>query len=104
MKRAALVRHPEERGCWLLREGGRHSVFFNPETRRTSIVPRHREVDDFLARKICRDLGIPKPPRTRRPERCLWAIGVYRTVYRIGIASLPIPGPWCRDLNLPLWD
>jgi hypothetical protein len=36
VKRAALVRHLEERGCWLLREGGRHSVFFNPETRRLS--------------------------------------------------------------------
>jgi predicted RNA binding protein YcfA (HicA-like mRNA interferase family) len=64
VKRAALVRHLEEHGCWLLREGGHHSVFFNPETRRTSTVPRHREVDDFLARKICRDLGIPKPSRT----------------------------------------
>jgi hypothetical protein len=23
--------------------------------------PRHTEIDDFLARKICRDLGIPEP-------------------------------------------
>ena len=63
MKRAALIRHLVEHGCWLLREGGRHSVFFNPATQRTSTVPRHRELDDLLARKICRDLGVPKPRR-----------------------------------------
>ena len=63
MKRTALVRHVEGHGCWLLREGGKHSVFFNPTSRRTSTVPRHREIDDQLARKICRDLGIPRLKR-----------------------------------------
>jgi len=29
--------------------------------RKTSTVPRHREIDEFLARKICRDLEIPGP-------------------------------------------
>ena len=38
-----------------------HSVFFNPNVRRTSVIPRHREINDFLARKICRDLEIPEP-------------------------------------------
>ena len=33
-----------------------HSVFFNPNVRRTSVIPRHREINDFLARNICRDL------------------------------------------------
>jgi hypothetical protein len=33
----------------------------NPAARRTSTVPRHREVDDFLARKICRDPDVPQP-------------------------------------------
>ena len=28
---------------------------------RTSTVPRHREINDFLARKICRDLGVEEP-------------------------------------------
>lgn len=36
-------------------------VFVNPAGPRTSSVPRHREINDFLARKICRDLGIPEP-------------------------------------------
>ena len=46
--------------CQLLREGSKHSVFYNPVNNKTSTVPRHREIDDFLAKKICRDLGIPE--------------------------------------------
>jgi mRNA interferase HicA len=61
VKRVDLIRHLESHGCRLLREGGSHSVYVNPAVRRTSTVPRHREVDDFLARKICRDLEIPAP-------------------------------------------
>ncbi len=64
MKRRSLLRHLESHGCRLVREGGRHSVYVNPQTLRTSSVPRHVEVNDFLARKICRDLGIPEPGRT----------------------------------------
>ena len=58
MKRRELLRHLRQQGCELFREGGRHSVFWNPANRRTSTVPRHAEIHDFLARKICRDLGI----------------------------------------------
>ncbi|GAW86254.1 mRNA interferase HicA [Bathymodiolus platifrons methanotrophic gill symbiont] len=45
-------------GCELLREGGRHSWWWNPEQNRRSAVPRHTEVKDILAKKICKDLGI----------------------------------------------
>lgn len=61
MKRQDLIRHVESHGCLLLREGGKHSVFFNPANNQTTAIPRHRDIDDFLARKICRDLGIPEP-------------------------------------------
>jgi predicted RNA binding protein YcfA (HicA-like mRNA interferase family) len=61
MKRQDLVRHLEAHGCRLLREGGKHSVYVNPANNRTSAVPRHREINEFLARKICRDLGVPEP-------------------------------------------
>jgi len=60
MKRADLVRHLERHGCALLREGGRHSVYVNRTARKTSTVPRHREINDYLARKICKDLEIPE--------------------------------------------
>jgi hypothetical protein len=61
MKRRDLLRHLEENGCELLREGSRHTIYFNRLTNKTSSIPRHTEIDDFLARKICRDLGIPSP-------------------------------------------
>ncbi|MBI3442313.1 MAG: type II toxin-antitoxin system HicA family toxin [Candidatus Sungbacteria bacterium] len=59
MNRRQLLSHLKEHKCLLFREGRRHSVFHNAETSRTSTVPRHNEIDDFLARKICKDLGIP---------------------------------------------
>lgn len=61
MKRPEPIRRVEAHGCLLLREGGRHSVYFDPTNHQTSTIPRHREINDFLARKICRDLGIPEP-------------------------------------------
>ena len=63
MKRRDLVRHLEANGCELLREGARHSVYVNRPARKVSSVPRHRDIDDYLARKICRDLEVP-PPHT----------------------------------------
>lgn len=59
MKREALLRYLRQHGCELVREGGRHSWWGNPETNRRSSVPRHNEIVDLLAVKICRDLGIP---------------------------------------------
>jgi len=61
VKRRDLISHVESHGCELLREGANHSVYVNRRARKTSTVPRHREVDDFLARKICRDLEVPEP-------------------------------------------
>ena len=61
MKRADLIRHLEQHGCVLFREGGNHSIYVNRRARKSSSVPRHRELNEFLARKICRDLQIPMP-------------------------------------------
>ena len=61
MKRRALVKHLEEHGCELLREGGNHSIYVNRPAGKTSSVPRHTEINDDLAKKICKDLGIPPP-------------------------------------------
>ena len=59
MKRSVLTKHLRTNGCELLREGGRHSWWLNSAQKRRSAVPRHNEIDDNLARKICKDLGIP---------------------------------------------
>ena len=61
MKRRDLIRHMETHGCELLREGRRHTVYVNRKVRKSSSVPRHREINEFLARKICRDLDVPEP-------------------------------------------
>ncbi|MBI2336322.1 MAG: type II toxin-antitoxin system HicA family toxin [Deltaproteobacteria bacterium] len=61
MKRKVLIRHLERQGCMFLREGGSHTVYFNPVTRQTSTIPRHREIHDLLAKKICKDLSVVAP-------------------------------------------
>ena len=61
MKRKDLIKHLNENGCILKREGGSHSVFYNAANKKTSTVPRHNEVNDYLAKKICKDLDIKQP-------------------------------------------
>jgi mRNA interferase HicA len=61
LKRRQLLRHMHYHGCVLRREGANHSIYRNPATGDTAPVPRHTEVADVLARKICKDLGIPPP-------------------------------------------
>jgi hypothetical protein len=46
----------------LLKEGAKHSRYVNlASRRRQTTIPRHREIDEFLALLICRQLGIPTP-------------------------------------------
>jgi mRNA interferase HicA len=61
VKRIDLLRHLEKHGCQLFREGARHSVYVNRTVRKSATVPRHREINEFLARKICKELAIPLP-------------------------------------------
>jgi mRNA interferase HicA len=61
MKRRELIDHLENEGCILHREGSNHSVFLNSENGHLASVPWHREIDIFLARKICRQLDIRIP-------------------------------------------
>ena len=60
MRRVNFEKYLRRHSCVLYREGGKHSVFLNTKNNKTSSIPRHREIDDFLVRKICRDLGIIK--------------------------------------------
>ncbi|MRR29393.1 type II toxin-antitoxin system HicA family toxin [bacterium] len=59
MKRAEFLKHLRMHGCTLIREGSSHSWWANPKQNKRSSVPRHTEIDDHLARKICKDLGVP---------------------------------------------
>jgi mRNA interferase HicA len=61
MKRQDLVKHLLSHGCILLREGRSHSVWFNPANGNQTTVPRHREINEYTAKGICKQLGIPSP-------------------------------------------
>jgi len=61
VKHTDLIRHLEKHGCILLREGAKHSIYFNPALKVGSSVPRHREVKNPTAIRICRQLGVPDP-------------------------------------------
>ena len=57
MKRSLLISHLKKFGAALIREGGRHSIYARDSCLTT--IPRHNEIEDRLARKICKDLKIP---------------------------------------------
>ena len=61
MKRVDLDPPSRKARGSVLTRGGNHSVYVNRKSGKVSTVPRHREINEFLAQKICRDLEIPKP-------------------------------------------
>ena len=56
MKRMDLVKYLNQKGCILLRHGGRHDIYHNPVTGDSEPVPRHREINEVLARRIIKRL------------------------------------------------
>jgi predicted RNA binding protein YcfA (HicA-like mRNA interferase family) len=59
VKRGDLIRTIEEFGCVLIRHGGKHDWYRNPNTGVSQPVPRHREIKEHLARHIIRMLSNP---------------------------------------------
>ena len=57
MKRTDLVRNLEEGGCLLIRHGGNHDWYRNSKTGVSQPVPRHREINEFLAKHILKKLA-----------------------------------------------
>lgn len=60
MKRIGLLKHLRMHGCVLKREGRGHSPWLNLRTGHTEAVPRHTDIVDILARKICRGPSVPE--------------------------------------------
>ena len=50
MKKRDLEKELGRLGCWLKREGSGHEIWTNGED--TESVPRHREINENLAKKI----------------------------------------------------
>ncbi len=58
MKRNEFTTYLRSQGCQLLREGAKHSWWINPALNKRSAIPRHSEIKDIVAKKICKDLGV----------------------------------------------
>jgi len=56
MKRRDLVKVLADMGCILVRHGGKHDWYMNPQTKQSQPVPRHNEINENLARSIIRKL------------------------------------------------
>ncbi|MEJ5297085.1 MAG: type II toxin-antitoxin system HicA family toxin [Armatimonadota bacterium] len=61
MKLHQLLKHLRRHGCYLKREGRSHSLWCNPLNGVVEAIPRHNEVANKLAQRICRRPGIPDP-------------------------------------------
>jgi predicted RNA binding protein YcfA (HicA-like mRNA interferase family) len=61
VKRRDVIAYLESQGCQFEREGGKHTWYVNRPTGNHAAIPRHREIRDFLVKKICRELKIPPP-------------------------------------------
>ena len=56
MKRKDLIRKIENNGCVLIRHGGKHDWYHNPKSKISQPIPRHKEINEFLARHILKML------------------------------------------------
>lgn len=57
MKRRDLVTKIEAAGAVFIRHGGKHDWYQNPTTKVCQPVPRHTEINEFLAKAIIRKLS-----------------------------------------------
>jgi len=56
VKRKDVLKKLTDSGCVLVRHGGRHDLFKNPATGKKQPIPRHKEIDETLARHIIKEL------------------------------------------------
>ena len=56
MKRKDLIKIIEQHGCIFIRHGRKHDIQQNPDTGISQPIPRHREINERLAKKIIKDL------------------------------------------------
>jgi hypothetical protein len=57
MKRKDLMETPKGMGSVSIRHGGRHDWYQNPSTGVSQPVPRHREINERLAKHIIKMLS-----------------------------------------------
>jgi len=56
MKRRDLIAELEKMGCVLIRHGRKHDWYMNPNTKVSQPIPRHIEINEYLAKNIIKML------------------------------------------------
>jgi predicted RNA binding protein YcfA (HicA-like mRNA interferase family) len=57
VKRRDLIEKIEAQGAVFIRHGGKHDWYQNPTTKIAQPIPRHREINEHLARAILKKLS-----------------------------------------------
>lgn len=56
MKRRELIVLIEKNGALFVRHGGKHDWYQNPITKMSQPIPRHRDINEYLAKNIIKQL------------------------------------------------
>lgn len=59
MKRLEFLKYLAKHNCVVAGEGGRHTYLQNTANGNRTVIGRHRELDNDMARLICKQLGVP---------------------------------------------
>jgi mRNA interferase HicA len=57
MKRVDLLKRLKRQGCVFIRHGGKYDWYQNPETQMCQPVPRHKEINELLAKSIIKKMS-----------------------------------------------
>jgi len=57
MKRKDLIKKIENAGGIFIRHGGKHDWYQNPKTKISQPIPRHKEINEYLAKHILKMLN-----------------------------------------------
>lgn len=57
MKREELIKIINSIGCIFVRHGSNHDWYKNPKTGKSQPIPRHKEIEDGLAKRIIKRLS-----------------------------------------------
>jgi predicted RNA binding protein YcfA (HicA-like mRNA interferase family) len=57
LKREELLRIINSIGCVFVRHGANHDWYKNPQTSKSQPIPRHKEIEDGLAKRIIKRLS-----------------------------------------------
>lgn len=59
MKKRVLIKRILDMNCEFVRHGGNHDWYMNPRTRMSQPVPRHNEINEFVAKSLLKKLSDP---------------------------------------------